>query len=1112
MNFFKDFIKFDLKKHMGMVGLTDEFFCVYLNNLLLKDNKNILVVVNSLYEANKLYSIINSYNDNVLLFPMDDFLTSEALAISPDLQVTRMETLNKIVSDDKYIVITNLTGYLRFLPTKESFINHIINLKVGDVLEPSKLVEKLVSIGYVRDSLVSKTGEFAVRGFVVDVFPIDSDDPIRIEYFDDEIESIRVFDSENQKSISNLNEIIIKPFFEFITDTNVLENEFGKQKYLPKYSNVININDFLGENYTFFKDYEQIEISYHSMVEEMLDYKAEKDTDFDDHYMFELDELKIDYPIYYMGINNISNDINITSTINFNVRTITTFSENVDRINTYIREAINNKKTVIICLKKYQIKSIIKSLNMKLFETTFEDIKLNQVNLIESDLSSGFEYNDFVILTANELFNINNSKKKYHTKFKYSTTIKDYNKLNVGDYVVHNVHGIGVYNGIKTLSLYGISKDYLEVLYQGTDKIYIPVEKIDILGRYSGGEGSAPKINKLGGTEWQKTKARVRSKITDIADKLIKLYAERESRKGFAFSKDCDMLLDFENDFPYELTKDQVLAIKTIKEDMEKPTPMDRLLCGDVGFGKTEVAFVASFKAMLDSKQVLFLCPTTILANQHYDNALERFKNYPVSIGLLNRFTSKKETSRILEGLKNGTIDMVIGTHRLLSDDIKLKDLGLLIIDEEQRFGVMHKEKIKQYKSNVDVLTLTATPIPRTLQMSLTGLRSLSLIETPPVNRYPIQTYVVEENKQILKDAIYKEMSRNGQVFILYNRVQSIEEAANRIQNIAPDARITIVHGQMTKNDLETRLMDFINHEYDILVCTTIIETGIDIPNVNTLIVIDADRFGLSQLYQIRGRVGRSDKIAYTYLMYQPFKTLTDTAVKRLNVIKEFTELGSGFSIATRDLSIRGAGDILGSEQAGFIDSVGIDMYLRMLNEEVNKRKDIVEIEEDEDEEENTNPFLNVATHIDDNYVSEDDLKIEIHRKINEIDSRSKFKQVKEELEDRFGKLDEDLIIYMYEEWFEKLASKLKVRHVNQSKNSIEMVFGEDFVKKVDTEELFVDAYHVTNMFRFLSRGSNIVIVLDIIKLEKHPVYYLVELLDKVYVKFFNSIDKKSIN
>ena len=588
-----------------------------------------------------------------------------------------------------------------------------------------------------------------------------------------------------------------------------------------------------------------------------------------------------------------------------------------------------------------------------------------------------------------------------------------------------------------------------------------------------------------------------------MAEKLMKLYAERESRRGFSFSKDSEMSEDFLKDFPYELTIDQKKAISQIKEDMEKSTPMDRLLCGDVGFGKTEVAFVAAFKAILDSKQVLFLCPTTILSNQHYENALVRFQNFPVSIALLNRFTSSKEVKRIIKGLQDGTIDMVIGTHRLLSDDIKLKDLGLLIIDEEQRFGVAHKEKLKEYKTNVDVLTLTATPIPRTLQMSLTGIRSLSLIETPPVNRYPVQTYVVEENKQILKDAIYKEMSRNGQVYILYNRVQSIDEFASKIQNIAPDARICIAHGQMTKNQLESTIYDFINHKYDILICTTIIETGIDIPNVNTLIIMDADRFGLSQLYQIRGRVGRSDKFAYAYLMYQPYKSLTESATKRLNVIKEFTELGSGFSIATRDLSIRGAGDILGSEQAGFIDSIGVDLYLKMLNDEVKR----INHEEIEEEKEDTKPLIDVATHIDDNYVNEDDLKIEIHRKINTICDKKSFDKVKFELEDRFGKLDEDLIIYMYEEWFEKLAFKLHLSNVHQNKNSIELVFPEKVVKQLDTEELFMDAFEVSNMFRFISKGTNLIIVLDIIKLEKHPIYYLVSLLSKVYEKNSDKLD-----
>ncbi len=1105
MNFFNELIQFDLKKDMGLYNLTDEFFCVLLKGFLEKYNKNILVVVNSLYEANKLYSSLNNYDNNVFLFPMDDFLTSEALAISPDLMITRLETIHNLNCGRPSIIITNLMGYLRYLPNHNTYLNHIINLNKGDVIEPKELVDKLVSIGYSRDTIVNKTGEFGVRGFIIDVFPVDEDYPIRIEFFDDEIESIRRFDPDTQKSISSVDSIEILPYFEFIASKEVLEEHFGKQKYLPLYDDVKNISDYMGDVITFFKDYEQLEVAYKDIVGEILTYKNDKDVDYDGNYIFSFEELKVNYPVYYYSLNNVNQSDRVSSSYSFDIKSIQNYHEDTDRINDTINNYIHNNKTVVIGVKKYQFKNLYKFLNMKVYETDFYNIHTGNVNLIDCCINQGFIYNDFIVITGNELFNTVSTKKKYNTKYKYTSTISDINKLNIGDYVVHNVHGIGVYNGIKTLTLNDITKDYLEIKYQGTDKIYIPVEKIDLISKYSGREGYVPKINKLSGVEWQRTKNRIKSRVSDMADQLIKLYAEREMRKGFAFSKDCDLSIDFEKDFPYDLTPDQVRAISQIKEDMESSAPMDRLLCGDVGFGKTEVAFVAAFKAILDSKQVLFLCPTTILSNQHYENALERFKNFPVSIGLLNRFTSHKEVNRILEGLKNGAVDMVIGTHRLLSDDIILKDLGLLIIDEEQRFGVAHKEKIKQYKTNVDVLTLTATPIPRTLQMSLVGIRSLSLIDTPPVNRYPVQTYVVEENKQILRDAIYKELSRDGQVYILYNRVQTIDEFYNRIKLIAPDARIAIAHGQMNKNQLESTIFDFVKHEYDILICTTIIETGMDIPNVNTLIIMDADKFGLSQLYQIRGRVGRSDKFAYAYLMYQPFKSLTESAVKRLNVIKEFTELGSGFSIATRDLSIRGAGDILGSEQAGFIDSIGIDLYLKMLNEEVARRNN-EEVEETEDNSE-SKPLISVTTHISDEYVTEDELKIEIHKKINSIDSLETFSNIKTELEDRFGKLDEEIIVYMYEEWFEKLAKKVNLSKVHQNRNSIELVFNANAVEKLDTEELFMDAFQITNMFRFISRGTNLIIVLDIIKLDRHPIYYLVELLSKVYDNLNKSID-----
>ena len=1096
MNIFQKIGNVDLKKNMGITGVTDEFFCVLLYSTFQRCGQNILVVVNSLYEANQLYSSLLNYMDDVYLFPMDDFLTSEALAVSPELQYNRLETISAILNKPG-IVITNLMGYLRFLPTKSSYQQCVLNLSVGDTIYPQKLVEKLVQSGYSRDTIVNKTGEFAVRGFIVDVFPVESDYPVRIEFFDDEIESIRFFDSDTQKSLSNLSNVIIRPCSEFLTTKSVDEEEAFKQKFLPKYTTVSSISDYLEPSITFFKDYNQLKVSFQQIMEEVLTYQSSKDLSFTGKYMFDFSDVSVSFPIYYMNIDHYS----ANSIQDFSVHTINNFNENPENINQFIRKHITEGDTVVLCLKKYQIFSVMKFLNMKVIETDFDHIVSNEVNLVSQPIKTGFIYQNYVFLTANELFLVKEKSKKYRTKFKYSSSISDINKLEVGDYVVHDVHGIGIYNGIKTLSFSGIVKDYLEILYQGEDKLYIPVEKIDLLSKYTGKEGYSPKINKLGGNEWQKTKNRVKKKVQDMADDLLQLYAERESRKGFAFSPDNDMMLDFEEEFPYELTADQKRAIAQIKKDMEHSSPMDRLLCGDVGFGKTEVAFVAAFKAILDSKQVLFLCPTTILSNQHYENALERFKNFPVSIGLLNRFTSPKEVKRIIEGLSNGTIDLVFGTHRLLSDDVKPRNLGLLIIDEEQRFGVQHKEKIKKYKTNVDVLTLTATPIPRTLQMSLVGIRSLSLIETPPINRYPVQTYVIEENNQILKDAVYKELSRNGQVFILYNKVESIEEEKYKIQNLVPEARIITAHGQMNKNDLENRIYDFINHQYDILVCTTIIETGIDIPNVNTLIIMDADRFGLSQLYQIRGRVGRSDKFAYAYLMYHPSKVLTEAAIKRLNVIKEFTALGSGFSIATRDLSIRGAGDILGSEQAGFIDSVGIDLYLKLLNEEVARKKNLNLPPEEEND---SKPLLNVSTHIEDSYVSEDDLKIEIHRKINEIDSKEKLEEVKSELEDRFGRISEDMLIYMYEEWFEKLANVIGLKRVSQTKNSIEMVFPNEVVSKLKVDEVFMDSYNISPSFRFLSRGSNLVIILDIIKLEKHPIYYLTSLLDLVYRKFLS--------
>ena len=730
---------------------------------------------------------------------------------------------------------------------------------------------------------------------------------------------------------------------------------------------------------------------------------------------------------------------------------------------------------------------------------------MGKINIIVKGIDSGFLFGDYVVVSANDMFHSSEVKKKYKNKFKLGTKINNVSNISKGDYIVHESHGIGIYDELCTIVKNGYKKDYIKLIYDGGDVLYIPVEKIDRISKFSGKEGVSVRLDSLSSDKWQKRKARVRSRLEDIAANLIKVSAEREAMKGFAFSQDDETQVLFDSNFQFEETPDQLKAISAIKYEMEKPKPMDMLLCGDVGYGKTEVAFRAMFKAVNDGKQVAYLCPTTILSNQQYKNALKRFADFPVSIALLNRFVDRKKQKKIIEDVKEGKVDILFGTHRILSNDISFRDLGLLVIDEEQRFGVTHKEKIKQYKANIDVLTLSATPIPRTLQMSMTGIRSLALIETPPLQRLPIQTYVLGENNNVIKDALYKELSRNGQAFILYNHVDDIENKMIKLNELVPDARMDFAHGQMTKTELEDKMQDFIDHKFDVLVCTTIIETGIDIPNVNTLIIMDADHFGLSQLYQIRGRIGRSDKIGYAYLMYDSHKELNEIAVKRLNTIKEFTELGSGFKIAMRDLSIRGAGDILGSEQSGFIDTIGIELYLKMLKDAVDKIKGEY-VEEEVDENLDNRSLIDVDTHIDDNYIKDDDLKIEIHKKINEVNSMEKLNEVKAELENRFGKISYELEVYMYEEWFEKLANKLEIRKVKQTKTMIDLELSEDISKRVQGEELFMLSYEISRNFKLSFKDNKIHIILELVNLDKHFLLYIIELLSKLIEKLELSI------
>lgn len=1065
MNIFSNIIKTYNENNIGLKGMNLGFFSLYLNKLLKETDNGIIVVTPTIYEANKLYQNFSDTKD-VFLYETDDVLTSLATSKSPELKVEKLNILKESLNNNKKIIITDINGYLKKLPSINDFKNNIIKLKIGTDINLKNIVDNLYEIGYEKETLVTKPGEFGVRGFILDIFPLNEENPIRIEFFGDTIESIRYFEVESQKSLENIDEIEI----------------YSISKTSEKYSSLY---EYLNNPLVIFKDYSQIKISYERIMNDIFELNIENPL----YDINDIDEKKINY--YF----DLDDDTSLAKkVVNFNIKNVERFNSNVEIINKYLEESLKFNKTVIICLSTINVNNFIEILNIPYLLTDIVNIKENNINIVKYDLKEGFILDNYIFISEYELYNKKKETKRRKFNFNFATRIKDLNKLEIGDYVVHDSHGIGVYNGIKTLSKNNMLQDYIEVLYADNDKLYIPASKIELISKYTGKEGYAPKINSLNSVAWEKTKQRVKEKIRDEASRLLKVQAERSLKKGFSFSKDSEMQTLFENEFIYELTQDQIKAINEIKKDMESDLPMDRILCGDVGYGKTEVAFRAAFKAINDSKQVLYLCPTTLLSKQQYESALERFKNYPVKIGLLNRFTSKKEEIKILKELEEGNIDFVIGTHRLLSNDIKPKDLGLLIIDEEQRFGVAHKEKLKEFKSNIDILTLTATPIPRTMQMAMVGLRNLSLIETPPKNRHAVLTYVLEENNKIIKDIIYKEMSREGQVFILYNKVETIERKVKELQLLVPDARIIYAHGKLPKNELEDIMNKFINKEYDCLVCTTIIETGIDIPNANSLIIYDASNFGLSQLYQIRGRVGRSERTAYAYLMYNKNKTLTETAIKRLKVIKEFTELGSGFNIAARDLSIRGAGDILGAEQAGFIDAVGIELYMKMLNNEIK----ILKGEKIEEEKIKQTPLIEVNNHIDNNYVSEEELKLTIHKMINNITNIDSYNDIKKELEDRFGRLDNNMIIYMNEELFESYLRNLEGKILINNDLFIEIVFSKEISEKIDYEDLIVTSLNISKDIIFSYKDNKLHIKLKKYNKDKSYIITLNNLLEKM--------------
>ncbi|MGO4698601.1 transcription-repair coupling factor [Paenibacillus sp. FSL A5-0031] len=1012
-----------------------------------------LVVTHNMFSAQKIAEDLQEClsSENVLLYPANELVAAEAAISSPETLAQRMDVLIKLSQGYRGIVVVPFSGVRRYLPISSVMAEAQVEVQVGQSLPIDAFLRQMTALGYTRADRVELRGDMSVRGGIVDFYPLTASQAYRIEWFGDDVDSIRTFDPADQRSLDRLESYVVPPCQELLADGHRMETAANHaQRLLEKQLDKMTDRtakdrlrtelggeiERLREHVYFPEIYKYISLLYPER-QTILDYmpadtllildeptrlietakQLERDeAEWSMHLLQNgksLPDLALardteeilhhrPFPTLFLSLflrqiphSQPQNILNMTS------RSMQNFHGQMNVLKAEMERWRKTGATVMMLAGNAE--------RMERMRRVLDDYSIETPTLLEGNLQSGFELpsSHLVIITEGEMFSQKQRKaRKMDKKVDNAERIKSYTELKVGDYVVHHNHGIGKYVGIGTLEIAGIHKDYLHILYAGGDKLSVPIEQVDMIQKYVGNEDKEPKVNKLGGSEWTRAKSKVKASVQDIADDLIKLYAERQTAPGYAFGQDTSYQNEFEAMFPYDETRDQLRAIEEIKKDMEKTQPMDRLLCGDVGYGKTEVAIRAAFKSAMDSKQVAVLVPTTILAQQHYETFRERFAGYPINVQVLSRFRSRKEQNETMKGLKAGTVDVVIGTHRLLSQDIIFKSLGLLIVDEEQRFGVSHKEKLKKLKTNVDVLTLTATPIPRTLHMSMLGVRDLSVIETPPENRFPVQTYVVEYSPSLVRESIERELARGGQVYYLYNRVQGIYQMAEQINALVPGARVAVGHGQMSEQELEKTILDFLDGESDVLVSTSIIETGVDIPNVNTLIVHDADKMGLSQLYQLRGRVGRSNRIAYAYFTYQRDKVLTEVAEKRLQSIKEFTELGSGFKIAMRDLSIRGAGNLLGAEQHGFIASVGFDMYSQMLADEIAKRK--AEMSGEEIKEEKPVSMLidiSVDAYLPSDYIYDSIQKIEIYKKVAAIRTFEEADDVIDELVDRFGDL-----------------------------------------------------------------------------------------------------------
>ncbi|MFC7443358.1 transcription-repair coupling factor [Laceyella putida] len=1118
-------------KEQLVAGLTGTARMIYVAALYQELKRPVLLVTHNLNQAQKAAEDLQELipKEEVLLYPANELITTEIAMAGHETLGERVDVLSRLAQGFTGVLIVPFAGLRKCFPPHRIFAQNHLSLKVGTVQEIDPFVEQLIKIGYQRVDMVEKPGECSVRGGIVDVYPVNFSQPLRIEWFDDEVDSIRPFSVADQRSIDKWTQVTIPPARElFATRERLYQAGERVEALLSKRLEQVkdtNLKQKLSESIGYdieqlktgsyftgvYKYVEQIypecESLLHYMPKDAVVVMDEPSRITENARQMEREEgewqtallsqgeflpqLKISFKLDEMLMKVVHQRIYLSlfmrqipgiqpqNVIQMMCRSMQQFHGQMHVLKAeWDRWVKANYRVLFLASSEERMERLERVLADYGMEV-YRDSALHQLlpakpTVTIGALQAGFEMGGIrlVVVTEGEVFTQKQRRTRRSTKLDHAEKIKDYQELKPGDYVVHVSHGIGRYIGIETLEVAGMHKDYMHIQYAGNDKLYVPVEQIDQVQKYIGSEEKAPKVYSLGGSEWSKVKNKVRSSVQDIAQDLIELYAKRQQAKGYAFSKDTPYQKEFEAMFPYEETPDQLRSIEEIKKDMESEQPMDRLLCGDVGYGKTEVAIRAAFKATMEGKQVAVLVPTTILAQQHYETFRERFADFPVQIRVLSRFRSRKEQKETLEGLKNGTVDIVIGTHRLLSKEVAYKDLGLLIIDEEQRFGVKHKEKIKTLKHNIDVLTLSATPIPRTLHMAMMGVRDLSVIETPPENRFPVQTYVLEYSGALVREAIEREMARGGQVYFLYNQVQNIDQMAEQIRMLVPEARVAVAHGQMQEAELERVMLDFLDGEYDVLVSTTIIETGVDIPNVNTLIIYDADKMGLSQLYQLRGRVGRSNRIAYAYFTYQRDKVLSETAEKRLQAIKEFTELGSGFKIAMRDLSIRGAGNLLGAEQHGHIATVGFELYSQMLKEAV------AELQGKPTEAEPKEPTidLNVDAYLPSEYIQDEKQKIELYKKIRGVTTLEEVNDLEEEIEDRFGDLPEPVQMLLKVAQIKAYAIQYGIDAVEQKDGEITLKLEPEQNDRIDGQKLFMISQDFPGKIRF-STGQRMGII-----------------------------------